>query len=229
MSGKRQVVRWVIPWVALVWAGQASGAYDASPLALIEAAPSADRIVFVSSATFTGAFGGVPVADQTCTDLAAAAGLAGTYRAWLSDAAGRSPSVTFTGPDVPFVMTSGVRVADDWADLTDGTINNPIVVDEQGNQPETVPVVWTGTDPSGQPTSSGATCRGWAAASGGVAGQVGVFDAIGTGWSASLPAACDQSGRLYCFQQQDVREGGAPASPSGRERGGRRRIRQNED
>ena len=125
VSGKRQVVRWVIPWVALVWAGQASGAYDASPLALIEAAPSADRIVFVSSATFTGAFGGVPVADQTCTDLAAAAGLAGTYRAWLSDAAGRSPSVTFTGPDVPFVMTSGVRVADDWADLTDGTINNP--------------------------------------------------------------------------------------------------------
>ena len=228
MSGKGQVVRWVIQWMALVGAGQVSGAYHASPAALIEVAPSLDRIVFVSSTTFTGAFGGVLVGDETCTELAAAAGLDGTYRAWLSDATGRSPSVTFTRSDVPFVMTSGVRVADGWADLTDGTINNPIVVDEQGNQPDTVPVVWTGTDSSGQPASEGATCLGWAAASDGVSGQVGVFDAIGTGWSASLQAACDQAGRLYCFQQQDVRDDGAPVSPfpSGRTR---RRIRQNED
>ena len=124
-------------------------------------------------------------------------------------------------------MTSGVRVADGWADLTDGTINNPIVVDEQGNQPDTVPVVWTGTDSSGQP--AGATCLGWAAASDAVSGQVGVFDAIGTGWSASLQAACSQAGRLYCFQQQDVREGDAPAFPFPSGRGQRRRIRQNED
>ena len=229
MSGKGQAARWLIRWLALVGVVQASGAYDGSPLALLEAAQAADRIVFVSSTTFTGAFGGVPAADLTCTDLAAAAGLVGTYRAWLSDAAGRSPSVTFTRSDVPFVMTTGVRVADGWADLTDGTINNPIVVDEQGNQPDTVPVVWTGTEPSGRPVSSGSTCGEWDAASGGVSGQVGVFDAIGTGWSASRPVACDQSARLYCFQQQDVREGEAPAprSPPGRER--RRRIRQNED
>ena len=221
MSGKGQVVRWVIQWMALVGAGQVSGAYHASPAALIEAAPSLGRIVFVSSTTFTGAFGGVLVGDETCTRLAAAAGLDGTYRAWLSDATGRSPSVTFARSDVPFVMTSGVRVADGWTDLTDGTINNPIVVDEQGNQPDTVPVVWTGTDSSGQPASS--TCLGWAAASDGVSGQVGVFDAIGTGWSASVQAACDQAGRLYCFQQQDDPEGRAPVPPSRPGRGRRRR------
>ncbi len=179
----------------------ACGGCEERPVAPTGAAPSADRIVFVSSATFTGAVGGVPAADQTCSDLATAAGLVGTYRAWLSDDAGRSPNVTFTRPDAPFVMTSGVRVADHWADLTDGTINNPIVIDERGSQPATVPVVWTGTDPSGQPASSGATCRGWIDASSGVSGQVGIFDAIGTGWSASPPAACDQPGRLYCFQQ----------------------------
>ena len=179
----------------------ACGACEESPMVPTEAAPSADRTVFVSSATFTGGLGDVPAADQTCSDLAVAAGLVGTYRAWLSDEAGRSPSVTFTRSDAPFVMTSGVRVADHWADLTDGTINNPIVIDEQGNQPDTVPVVWTGTDPSGQPASSGATCRGWTDASGGVSGQVGVFDAIGAGWSASPPAACDQLARLYCFEQ----------------------------
>ena len=191
----------IIQWLALVGAGLASGACDASPVATAEAAPSVDRIVFVSSATFSGAIGGVPTADQTCSDLAAAARLVGTYRAWLSDDAGRSPSVTFTPPDAPFVMISGVRVADHWADLTDGMIVNQIVIDEQGNQPATVPVVWTGTDPSGQPASSCATCRGWSAASGVVSGQVVVFDAIGTGWSASLSAPCNQLGRLYCFEQ----------------------------
>jgi hypothetical protein len=60
-----------------------------------------DRVVFVSSATFTGGLGGVRAADQTCSDLAVAAGLAGIYRAWLSDDAGRSPSVTFTRSDQP--------------------------------------------------------------------------------------------------------------------------------
>ena len=185
----------------LVGVALASIACDESPVAPTEAAPSADRIVFVSSATFTGAVGGVAAADQACGELANAAGLVGTYRAWLSDEAGRSPSATFTRSDAPFVMTSGVRVADHWPDLTDGTINNPIVIDERGSQPATVRVVWTGTDPTGQPASSGATCRGWVDASSGVSGQVGFFDAIGTGWSASPPAACDQSGRLYCFQQ----------------------------
>ena len=109
--------------------------------------------------------------------------------------------MTFTRSDAPFVMTSGVRVADDWADLTDGTINNPIVIDEQGNQPNGVPMVWTGTEPSGQPAESSATCRGWTDASGAVGGQIGVFDAIGPGWSAAPSAACDQLARLYCFEQ----------------------------
>ena len=170
-------------------------------MAPTETAPSPDRIVFVTSATFTGVIGGVSEADRVCTDLAAAAGLTGTYRAWSSDAAGRSPNVTFTQTADPLVMTSGVRVADHWTDLTDGTINNPIVIDERGNQPDSVPVVWTGTDPSGHPASSGATCRGWVDGSSEVSGQVGVFDAIGTGWSASHSAACDQAGRLYCFEQ----------------------------
>ncbi len=73
-----------------------AGACQDSPMAPTETAPSVDRVVFVSSATFTGGLGGVPAADQTCSDLAVAAGLVGFYRAWLSDDAGRSPSVTFT-------------------------------------------------------------------------------------------------------------------------------------
>ena len=75
----------VIQWLALVGAGLAWGACDGGPAAPIGTPPSVGRVVFVSSATFTGGLGGVPAADQTCSDLAVAAGLVGTYRAWLSD------------------------------------------------------------------------------------------------------------------------------------------------
>ncbi len=193
---RRRCRTWLVPLALVVVA-----ACEESPVAPTEASASLDRILFVSSATYTGAIGGVSEADQACTDLATAAGLVGIYRAWLSDGAGRSPAGTFTRGDAPFVMTSGVRVADHWADLTDGTINNPIVIDESGNLPDTVPMVWTGTGASGQPASSGATCGDWTDGSSAATGQVGVFDAIGTGWTASPPAACDAPGRIYCFQQ----------------------------
>ena len=128
-----------------------------------------------------------------------AAGLPGSYRAWLSDDTGLSPSATFTTNDVPLVLTSGVRVADDWEDLTDGTINNPVVVDERGDQPTSVPVVWAGTDSSG--TAAAATCKRWSSGSEAANGLDGVFDAVGGGWTASRVSPCNQLGRLYCGQQ----------------------------
>ena len=98
-------------------------------------------------------------------------------------------------------MTSGVRVADHWSDLTDGTINNPIVVDERGDQPDTVPVVWTGTTASGRPFVDAFGCDGWSDGSAGALGQIGEFDAIDYRWSASRGVGCDQLGRIYCFEQ----------------------------
>ena len=162
-----------------------------------EVAP-AGRVIFVTSQTMTGDFGGVAAADALCGALASAASLAGSYRAWLSGG-GLSPSATFTRGPTPFVMTSGVRVADHWDDLADGTINNPIVVDERGAQPSTVDRVWTGTDVGGVPAASGATCGGWQSTGG--TGQVGAFDQIGPGWSAAGTRACDRPARLYCVEQ----------------------------
>ena len=170
-----------------------------SPTAPALADVSLGRLIFVTSEAYDAAFGGVEGGDRVCGSLAMAAGLAGSYRAWLSDDTGLSPSVTFTTNDIPLVLTSGVRVADDWEDLTDGTINNPVVVDERGDQPMSVPVVWTGTDRSG--TAAAATCNGWSSGSEASNGLVGVFDAVGVGWTASRAAPCNQLGRLYCVQQ----------------------------
>ena len=183
--------------VMLFFAG--CGGNPAAPMAAAEPAP--ERVVFVSSTVFTGDFGGAAAADGVCSALARAAGLSGAYRAWLSDDQGHSPSTRFSHTQLPFVMTSGVRVADHWSDLTDGTINNPIVVDEWGEQPGTVPIVWTGTTASGQPFGETLACDGWADGSADAAGQVGEFDAIDHRWSASRSVGCDQLGRFYCFEQ----------------------------
>jgi hypothetical protein len=63
------------------------------------------RFAFVSGTKFTGALGGLIGADQQCAALAGAAGLSGTYRAWLSDDTG-SPATRFTPSTVPYVHTS---------------------------------------------------------------------------------------------------------------------------
>lgn len=176
-----------------------SGGCGDGPVSPTAAPGSGDRVIFVTSQAVTGDFGGVAAGDALCGTLALSAGLSGTYLAWLSDDAGQSPSASFTRGDAPFVMTSRVRVADFWSDLTDGTINNPIVVDELGRQPRVGTTVWTGTDAGGQPAASGETCGGWRSMSG--SGQTGAFDRIDPGWTAAGPQPCAQPRRLYCVQQ----------------------------
>ena len=175
----------------------AAGCGDDTPVA--PSAVATGRIIFVTSQAVTGNLGGVEGADRLCGTLAAAAGFGGTYRAWLSDTAGRSPVADFVQGDEPFVMVSGVRVADHWADLADGTINNPIAVDELGEQPATDTGVWTGTDVGGVPAAGAATCGDWRSTAG--AGQVGDLGQIGPRWTADGTRGCDEPGRLYCVQQ----------------------------
>ncbi len=91
------------------------------------------KLVFLTSTQHTGDLGGVTGADGICQDAASLAGHPGTFKAWLSGgASSSSPSVRFTQSTEPYVRVDGAVVADDWADLTDGTLHNPINVDEYG-------------------------------------------------------------------------------------------------
>ena len=78
----------------------------------------------------------------------------GTFRAWLSDSTG-SPSTRFTQSTLRYVRVDGVKVADDWADLTDitmtaGFLYTPINVTENGDQlSEASPFTWTTTRTDG--------------------------------------------------------------------------------
>ncbi|MCB9701894.1 MAG: DUF4215 domain-containing protein [Myxococcales bacterium] len=107
-----------------------------------------DRLIFVSSAVFTGDLGGVEGADTKCRVLAAAAKLprAESFRAWLS--AGTDAPATWIGeldPSKPYRLPSGLKVADNWAQLTSGTLKAAPDQDESGAAVASA-AAWTGTN-----------------------------------------------------------------------------------
>ena len=111
-----------------------------------------ERIVFVTSATYNANLGGLSGADSKCQELANAAGLSGNFKAWLSVAGINAKDRICVGTDLPFKKVNGVKVADNCADLLDGTLDSPINIDEWGNTVPSDSEVWTGTDQSGYDT-----------------------------------------------------------------------------
>jgi hypothetical protein len=175
---------------------------------------TAARTVFVSSTTSTGALGGLAAADARCQALASAAGLRGTFKAWLGDSSA-SAGERLAHSTGPYVRTDGVQVAESWADLVTPPLAHPIDVDEHG---ATLPpggdlfstvYVWTGTLPDGRSVGPW-NCDAWTSAGGREFKDNGI---VGNAhdpadWSA-VPAApaevmtlgCESDFRLYCFQQ----------------------------
>ena len=108
-----------------------------------------EKIVFISSATYTGNLNGLNGAHQKCNMLAAIASLPGTYKAWLSDDTGvHTPPRDFITALVPYVRVDGVPIANDWVDLLDGSLAAPINIDENGDA-TTTSAVWTHTQANG--------------------------------------------------------------------------------
>lgn len=157
------------------------------------------RSVFVSSNVF-GDFGGLAAGDAACQAEADAAGLPGTYQAWLSDGVD-SPSTRFDQGEGPYILPNGELVAADWADLTDGTIGNPIDVTAAGVQLFAA-AVWTGTNPDGTPAPgpppSNLDCEGWTSSA--ATGVYGAMNQTGSTWTYASTQACTSAARLYCFQ-----------------------------
>lgn len=165
---------------------------------------------FVSSATYTGDLGGLAGADLKCQTLAAAAGLgAVTWKAWLSsstvDAASR-----LVQPSTPILrVVDGVKIADNWADLVDGTIDAPISRNESGavvSADVLTNTLATGTRSSSVPVGSPGVCGDWTRGDIPAAGNTLngiVFDTVPTDstWTNNTLFGCWNLRRLYCFSQ----------------------------
>jgi len=174
--------------------------------------------VFVTSTIYDGNLGGLAGADAKCAARAAAAGLSGTYKAWLSSST-TSAASRLTHATVPYKRTDGVTIANNWTDLTDGAIAEPISRDEFGHVLSSAGSVWTGTADDGSSKGSFGTndfCCDWTCNVSTRSAVVGFTspDLSGpwSGWTWScLDQGCPNgpatqgcsvpSTWLYCFQQ----------------------------
>ena len=160
--------------------------------------------VFVSSAMYNGNVGGLTGADEKCQTLADASNLGGTYMAWISTDAG-SPSSRFTRSLGPYVLVNGTVVANDWNDLTDGTLAAPINTTEKNGPAPTGTAcsnlaVWSSTNANG--TSSGNACSNFTADSGSV-GRWGDASSTNNGWWSARcgGGSCSPIAPIFCFEQ----------------------------
>lgn len=169
-----------------------------------------ERLIFVTSAAFTGNLGGLAGADQKCSEAAKKiAGYAGrAFRAWLSDAtidaATRVPHGTMA-----YKRLDGTTVATSFADLADGTLNLPPALDETGKPipgTDSDRSVWTGTDMTGKWDHAGDTCNDWSSDQLANSGSYGDSQRTDFGWceidGADPPStsSCNAQKHLYCIE-----------------------------
>ena len=145
-----------------------------------------ERLAFYTSTTGVGDMSswvevsgsglmGLDAADSICRARADAAGLSGTFVAWLSDDSddaycrvhgltgkkvdkcGQSTLPTSAGP---WFRTDGKPFSAGIEDLTaSGVIYNPVAADEFGSTSELYNIYWTGTDDNG--VASNDNCSNW--------------------------------------------------------------------
>ncbi len=173
----------------------------ASFTAVLAADPN-EKTVFVTSDTFKKNLGGLKGADDKCqaeADHPASIVPSGTYLAWLSDGT-ESPDTRFTKSSHPYILPNGKKIAEDYTDLTDGSLLKPINLGPNG-KPVGLQLFWTGTKSNGTASQYFVTCAGWTSLPAAVRGVVGSTLKTSTLWSARIPDPCRNSIRLACFQQ----------------------------
>lgn len=179
---------------------------------MIDAPDLSPHVVFVTSTTHSGSFGGVLRADAICQARAQEAGLVGTYMAWIADA-NLSPSTHMTQHLGPYRKTDGTIVAQGWSDLTDGSLLARIDRTERnvqlgGSGCNPGPTcnficeggeVWSNVDAAGGRRATG-DCTSWTGAGSGTAGNDGKVDAAWTVGTCSA-IGCGSALPLFCVQQ----------------------------
>lgn len=160
-------------------------------------APGTARIAFASAPT-EPTFGAAG-ADALCAEEAMAAGLPGTYKAFLSTPT-QSAAARFDLAGPPWVRPDGVPIVEKASDLLGKRLLAPISVGVIGA------VVgaggaWTGSRAPNETAQS--HCRGWTSSADTDSASFGVPSTAGPRWFHHdvFAAECSQQLVVYCFQQ----------------------------
>ena len=198
----------------LCYNGAANGVCDRDLECRTEPSTTGDCLVFLTSDEHTGNMGGLGGADAICQARARSAGLQGTFKAWLSDST-TSAADRLTHSAVPYIDTRGQLIASDWDDLTDGSLQRAITVDQTAYDWDgdgkrcgafiLFATVWTATaiDGSAKPPF----CSDWTSNADIEvdSGHVGRYCYASEAWTdgaiSDTRKGCSASTSLYCFQQ----------------------------
>ncbi|EJK51569.1 hypothetical protein THAOC_29247, partial [Thalassiosira oceanica] len=106
-----------------------------------------------------------------------------TFKAWLSDrTASVSQRFDRDFDHAALVRTDGVRVANDWSDLTDGTLLGAIDRDEFGNTGG-ANSAWTNTDTGGNARGVDRDCNRWRTAASTGSSRIGTVSQTDSRWT----------------------------------------------
>ena len=162
---------------------------DATPL------PPGVNHVFVTSTPITGEFGGLAGADAICNAEAAAAGIPGTYVAWLSSSTVNARD-RLGGGSRGWVRVDGLPVLDTVDEMiATNRMFNPPWLDASGMR--VLGLVWTGTTADGL-FSPGQACSDWSPQS--FFGLEGWIGSSMPDLTESFENYCIGTGRLLCFE-----------------------------
>lgn len=155
--------------------------------------------VFVTSSNYSA--NELANADTICQQVAQQAGLTGKYVAWLSTSIKDAKDKISDGH---YVRVDGQTVASNKADLLDGSLINPINVEEHGIQlpastcdAPTCDLTYTGTNPDGT-KKNGFMCNDWTSLAGNA--EVGYMHAVDAWWTSANNVLCNSKQRIYCFE-----------------------------
>jgi hypothetical protein len=162
-----------------------------------------DLVIFTTKATFHGDFGGIAGGDKKCQSFAAAAGLSGTFRAWLSDAhTDAIDRVPDAGPWRRVIDGAQTDIVFQTKANWQGFPKPGGEYDEYGHIAiSAASGTWTGTAVGG--TKSNATCTDWTASDafatiGRKGDDLNSADQTWTQWADGQP--CSAMGALICYQ-----------------------------
>ncbi len=174
----------------------------ATPTPTTPPASQGSATLFITSQVYAANFGGLARADALCQTAATSAALprASEYKAVLSDAQTNAKDrFEFAGP---IRLVDRTLVAQNEADLWDGSIAAPINITERGFS--AVGIVWTGTEANGERDTNGSTlCNNWTGTQGGV--EAGRYDRTNGQWislygySSQSTHSCNATSSLYCI------------------------------
>jgi hypothetical protein len=169
------------------------------------AADRNEKTVFITGKSFISNLGGLAGADEKCqaeADTSTSIVPSGSYMAWLSDGTD-SPDTRFTKSPHPYVLSDGTKIAEDFTDLTDGSIQHFVNIGSTG-KPVGQKLFWSSTKPDGTSAQKFVTCEGWTWTKTSTTishSMVGITTRKTTLWSMYSREQCGRSYRLVCFQQ----------------------------